>query len=95
MATTNYPEVLATADWDWISGAGSAEYPETLQADFSPYHLIPVRYGRYVNKVWDSSRGEWVRWVTDHIDFQGLEYPHSTWGSTSGYGVERVIMENV
>jgi len=95
MATTNYPEVLATATWDFQTTAAAGDYPEALQTDFSPYHLIPVRYGRYINKVWDSSRGEWVRWTTDHIDFQGLEYPYSTWASTSDYGVERVIMENV
>jgi hypothetical protein len=95
MATTSYPEVLATAAWDFDASAGAGEYSETLQANFSPYQTQVVRYGRYVNKAWDSSRGEWVRWTTDHIDFQGLEYPYSTWGSTSDYGVEKVIMENV
>ena len=95
MATTDYPEMLATATWDFTTTVGDGEYPEALQSDFSAYNLRVVRYGRYINKAWDSSRGEWVRWTTDHIDFQGLEYPYSTWGSTSDYGVERVIMENV
>lgn len=94
MAVTDYPEVLATAGWDWATGSGESEYPEVIQATFSPYHMQPVVYARYINKAWDSSLGEWVRWTTDHIDYQGLEYPHSTWGSTSGYGVERIITEN-
>lgn len=94
MATTDYPEVLATFLWDMGPGT-SSEYAEVGQADFSPYHTEIVVALRYINKAWDAVRGEWVRWTTYHIDYQGLEYPYSTWGSTSGYGVERIIMENV
>jgi len=95
MAATDYPEVLATASWDWLSGAGESVYPEVAQFDFTPYHTEQVQTGRYINKAWDTSRSEWVRWTTDHIDFQGLEYPYSTWGSTTGYGVERIILEDM
>jgi len=96
MAVTYYGEVFASPLWDWQTGVGSSGFGEVIQSDFNPYHWGEVKLGRYINKVWDPVAGGWVRWTTDHIDHQGLEYPYpANWGSVLHYGVERIIMENV
>jgi hypothetical protein len=92
MAVDFYPETMAAASWDFGSGATDKEYREILLAASTPYHVEMMTALRYTNKVWDATRGEWVRWTTDHIDYTGKEYPHPlTWGSVTMYGVERIV----
>lgn len=96
MAVTYYPEVLVWSSWDWRRTSPISVGAEVLDQSFNPYTFGEKVRSRYVNKVWDPVVGQAVRWITDHIDFQGMEYPYpANWGAVSRYRVEHIWVEEL
>ncbi len=92
MAVTIYEEIIATTTWDWASAIG-ADGAEQVSAEVIPYPGWSGTLGSsYVNKVWDTVAGAWVRWITEFEDVGGLLYPGpGAFGAdTSQYRVEAI-----
>jgi hypothetical protein len=71
---------------------GITIFPET-GARVYPYSAWSgTEIGSYVNKVWDTVAGDWVRWQTEFEDVNGVQYPGpGLFGvNTSMYRVESI-----
>lgn len=92
MAVTIYEETMATAEWDWLHSVGSVT-PEIDIGNLCPYPSVRGTQGSlYINKVWDTVAGGWVRWQTEFEDVGGVFYPGpgAFGANTSQYRVEAI-----
>lgn len=61
-------------DWDWASTLDTQVYGTS--GYFIRIEPLPGDVGaQYVNRVWDPTIGNYVRWLTYYIDNGGQEYP--------------------
>jgi hypothetical protein len=73
MATTIYSEQYSFQDWVFTSAPGR-EYVSARVYNY-PYPRFGVVLRGVMNKVWDNTAGEYVRWQTDYPDEGGDLYP--------------------
>jgi len=77
--------------WDYPATVETCEYGSN-GAYVTVGGLPGAVESSYVNRAWDSTLGDYVRWLTYYIDSSGQEYPGpSAWSAvSSSYCVEAI-----